>query len=276
MAEKIELGGKFQIVFLVDVYVKEDHSCGKSLENIFKLKSQAISLCALRLLLHFNSVIDSGNFTPLKWGFKFYNSNTLNFEYKRRRFLELNSESFERFEDEMRERFTTIQKNLPKGDRIAGVKSLSFCLTEILHDFPWLTPDVSSPYRDGKNDLLNMETNQPRNYLFVISDCPVADVDMCQFLGRNTMFLDAEILFKEMFSTALFEEFHTKCKLSLFWIDSAWGCCIIKPNSFKVCIQFIYLFHICFVAIFTELTTHICILYEKLTNCKKLHTIRKS
>ncbi len=235
MAEKFEQGGNFQIVFLVDVYVKEQNISGHDLEDIYNLKSRAISLCVLRMLLHFNSVVESGNFATLKWGFKFYNSNVLNFEYKRRRFYELNGESFEQFEGEMKQRFTNVcsSQNSAKTTATPGVKSLTCSLTEILHDFAWTTPDISSPSRNAKGD--HTKGKGPRNYLFVISECPLSDIDVCQFLGGNESSFDADVVFKEMFSTALYKEFHSKCGLSLFWIDSGLWC--IAPEKLKSSIE---------------------------------------
>jgi hypothetical protein len=234
MAEKFEQGGNFQIVFLIDVFVEEQNICEQDLEDIFNLKSRAISLCVLRLLLHFNSVVECGNFAPLKWGFKFYNSSVLNFEYKRRRFYELNSGSFEQFEEEMRQRFTNACSS-QNSAKTAGVKSLSCCLTEILHDFPWVTPDISSPSRSAKYDQFNSQRKKPRNYLFVVGDCPLSDANMCRFLGRNESSFDAEVMFKEIFSTALYEEFHSKCGLSLFWIDSGLWC--VAPEKLKTSVE---------------------------------------
>ena len=235
MADKFEQGGNFQIVFLIDVFLEEQNICEQDLEDILNLKSRAISLCVLRLLLHFNSVVECGNFAPLKWGFKFYNSSVLNFEYKRRRFHELNSGSFEQFEGEMRQRFTNACINSQNSAKTAGVKSLSCCLTEILHDFPWVTPDISSPSRSAKYDQFNSQRKKRRNYLFVVGDCPLSDADMCRFLGRNESSFDAEVMFKEIFSTALYEEFHSKCGLSLFWIDSGLWC--VAPEKLKTSVE---------------------------------------
>jgi hypothetical protein len=222
--------------------VKEQNICTQDLEEIYNLKSRAISLCVLRLLLHFNSVYENGKISPLKWGFKFYNSNVLNFEYKQRRFHELNSESFEKFEEEMKQRFINARdsQNSSKNSTTVGVKSLTCSLTEILHDFPWTTPDISSPSKSAKDDQFNIEGRKSRDYLFVIGECPLSLIDMCQFLGRNESSFDAEVVFKEMFSEALYNEFYSKCGLSLFWIDSGFWC--IAPekmkNSIKVCFHF--------------------------------------
>ena len=231
MAEKFERGGKFQIVFLVDVYIKEQNISAQDLENIYDFKLRAISLCVLRLLLHFNSVCENGNIAPLKWGFKFYNSNVLNFEYKRRRFYELNGESFEKFEEEMRQRFTNASDGQSSSKTEAGVKSLTCSLTETLHDFPWTTPDISSPSRSAKHEQFNGEDKRPRNYLFVIGECPLSDIDMCQFLGKDDSSPNTDVVFKEMFSEALYKEFYSKCGLSLFWIDSGLWC--VAPEKLK-------------------------------------------
>ena len=230
MAENFRQGGKIQIVFLVDVFVREQDIYSQDFEYVIDLKSRAISLCVLRLLLHFNSSIDCGNFTSLRWGFKFYNSNVLNFEYKRRRFYELSGESFERFEEEMRARFRNgyDSQKWAKFEARFGVKSLSCCITEVLHDFPWVTPDISSPSRSTKNEQFDDHRgNAYKNYLFVIGDCPLLDVDLCRFLGRSESSLcDAEVVFNEIFSTTLYEEFCDKCGLSLFWIDSGLWCTV--------------------------------------------------
>ena len=240
MADNFTQGGKIQIVFLVDVFVKEQNISTQDLENVIDVKSRAISLCVLRLLLHFNSAIDCGNFASFKWGFKFYNSNVLNFEYKRRRFYELSSESFEQFEEELRTRFTNAcsSQKSAKSSTTAGVRSLSCSITEILHDFPWITPDIRSPSRSTKSEKFNDHGNTYRNYLFVIGDCPMLDVDLYQFLGRNKdASCDTEVVFKEIFSTALYEEFCHKCGLSLFWIGSGLWC--VDPQkqdtSIEVC-----------------------------------------
>ena len=235
MAEKFERGGKFQIVFLVDIYVKEQSISAQDLENIYDLKLRAISLCVLRLLLHFNSVCENGNIAPLKWGFKFYNSNVLNFEYKRRRFYELNGESFEKFEEEMKLRFTNACNGQSSSKTEAGVKSLTCSLTEILHDFPWTTPDISSPSRSVKHEQFNSQDKRSRNYLFVIGECPLSDIDVRQFLGRNDSSFNTDVVFKEMFSEALYKEFYSKCGLSLFWIDSGPWC--VVPEKLKNAVE---------------------------------------
>ncbi|XP_028416504.1 treslin-like [Dendronephthya gigantea] len=228
MAAKFEQGGNFQIVFLVDVCVKEHNICNEHLEDVHSIKLRGISRCVLRLLLHFDSVLKSGNSTPLKWGFKFYNSSVLNFEYKRSRFHELSSESFEQFEAELRTRFKSARDG---QSSTAGVTSLSCCVKEILQDFPWVTPDISSPSRTAKNEPIFGHNQKSRNYLFVIADCPLSDTDLGQFLSRDDNSYDAQTVFNEIFSAALYEEFYNKCGLSLFWIDSGLWC--LAPEKLK-------------------------------------------
>ena len=238
MAEKFERSGKFQIVFLVDVHVNKQIIRG-DLEDIYNLKCRVISHCALRLLLYLNSrTYDSGS---LKWGFKFYNSNVFNYDYKRRRFYELNCKSFELFEEEMRIRFRNASKAQNLG-KTTATACLNCSLTEILHDFPWLTPDISSPSRSVKNDQFLDQGERSRNYLFVIGDSPLSNDDLSTFLGKSETF-DAEVVFKKIFSTALQEEFSNKCGLSLYWIDSGLWC--VAPEKLRISVK------VCYVSIVT-------------------------
>lgn len=230
-------GGKVQIVFLVDVFFKQLGVKSLVLEEICQLRCRAISLCVLRLLLHFNSSVgNSDRKKSLSWGFKFFNSRILNFECKRRRFYDLDSHSFEKFEEELKERTANVCNSQETGSKISkqsctGAKALSCSFTEILHDFNWITPDISSPFRNGKDNHLNDVVRKPRNLLFVIGDCPQDNKDLQYFLGQKEVYNEV-VLMEEIFSPALDEEFRNTCNLSLFWIDTGLWC--LAPEKMGV------------------------------------------
>lgn len=237
MAKAKSDGGKVQIVFLVDVFSKRHFVKQEDLEEVSELRCRAISLCVLRLLLHFNAPVEHSTRTkPLTWGFKFFNSRILSIEYKRRKFYNLDSDSFRRFEKEMEERFASVcsQNETESKQTCSGAKALSCSFTEILHDFSWTTPDISSPFRNGKGAHLKDGLKRPKNFLFVLGDCPLGNSDLQFYFGRKEVF-NEDVLMKEVFSPALYEEFRSTCDLSLFWIDVGLWC--LAPEKLDVIIK---------------------------------------
>lgn len=230
MAESLLYGGNFKIVFLIDVCKEKTNNVLNDSDYALDVKSRAILLSILRLLLHFRTVNGAtGNCKePLKWGFKFFNSKLPSSELKRRSFYELDDISFELFQEELREQYKTTRNKGEECQTQRAVRSaiistsnfggLSCSMTEILHDFEWVTPDVVSPFKKAKVDELINEKKWSQNFVFVVGDSSSCDINFEQFDGTPSA-SDYDVAFQKNFSPAFCDEFCKKCGLSLFWID---------------------------------------------------------
>ena len=226
----------FQIVFLVD-----------SNPSFWGHKSKAeyarstIRLCVLKLLNYFSNLVKWKQ-TTLRWGYKFFVSNSLSHHFERHEFKEFSINAFEEFENlvlkkldesfrrhgEHEQNKNHVHENIDRdNDEVSssknppvGAKCVSCALTNTVHDFQWIKPDVSSPVKiKSRGNLVSGDDNSEgtRNIVFLLSFCPCDDVSISSFIGENAVTLDS---FNNLIMPAvLFKEFKERCNIRLFWVN---------------------------------------------------------
>ena len=222
-----------QIVFLIDSNPSFwGSSC--SLEDT----SNAIRLCVLKILTYFSNN-GRGKRSNLRWGYKFFNSRTLSHQFERHEFKDFFVEIFEEFETEvwkkLNESFAqgshALEQNEPDGERDssfgkppAGAKCISCALTNVVHDFQWERPDISSPVRStrsrGNNNLFHgNRSSNTRNVMFLLSGCPCGDESISNFIGETSSSLKMfDVVKNALMPSMLFKEFKQR-HIGLHWIN---------------------------------------------------------
>ena len=219
-----------QVVFLID----SNPSFWRS-NCSFEDTSNAIRLCVLKILTYFSNN-SKGKRSNLRWGYKFFNSRTLSHQFERHEFKDFSVEVFEEFETEVSKKLNesfaqvnnTLEQHEPDGEKAssfgkppAGAKCISCALTNVVHDFQWERPDISSPVRStrGNNNLLHgNRSSNTRNVMFLLSGCPCSDESISNLTGepsasRKTFDGVKNILMPSM----LFKEFKQR-QICLHWV----------------------------------------------------------
>ena len=218
-----------QIVFLID---SNPSFWGSTCS--FEDTSNAIRLCVLKILTYFSNN-GRGKRSNLRWGYKFFNSRTLSHQFERHEFKDFSVEVFEEFESEvskkLNETFAQVNNTQheldEEGDSSfvkppAGAKCISCALTNVVHDFQWERPDISSPVRStrGNNNLLHgNRSSNTRNVMLLLSACPCNDESTSNFTGeasssQRTFDSVKNILMPSM----LFKEFKQR-QICLHWVN---------------------------------------------------------
>lgn len=221
-----------QVVFLID-----ENSTNINDEIKGKDASNSVCLCVLRILSYFKELRDRNSFT-LRWGFKFYNSRSLNQRYQRHNFKEFCFSEFEDFEKDVCERFEEEIRGRAQeqinvevsrtNDEFASnttttkptaSKSLTCALTDLVHDFQWEINDLHSPLRTTRRpNPLQQSSRRTHNVVFLLSNCPRDFNSLREFCGLKIQ--DLNSLRNAMMSTALFREFNEVYKINLNWINT--------------------------------------------------------
>ena len=229
MCNVLQENRSLQCAFLIDVNAE-------NLLNDIKPSelSNAIRLCALRILTYFSDKLGKGN-SNLRWGYKFYNSGAITHLYERHEFREFRVEYFEEFEQDICKR---LDESLDKEIQVknsdiqdGGVhvsscqkpspaKCLTCALTDLVHDFEWEQPEISSPFKRPRrvsqtNDVNN---NSSTNFVFLFSWCPCSKGLMSSFCDRSIK--SCENFRNVVLPSALHKKFRGNCKISLLWVDT--------------------------------------------------------
>ena len=234
---------RYQIVFLIDLSTAvPKNEADSSSDQI----APCIRTSTLKLLTYFsNKVPDVLRLKSLRWGFKFCNSVSMRFQ--KYDFLDFTIDNFEEFESKVddaleSERLKThglVKERKAVDDAphdVAGtggwaagddetdaVDNLKHTLREVLHDFQWDRPDISSPIRHvsrrhargRKND--NDEPRQ-HNMVFFFSRCPRGRRSLCTFAGVGENATRHDVLSAFMPNT-LYRQFYESSKIKLYWVD---------------------------------------------------------
>lgn len=226
-----------QCAFLIDVNAENLLSEIKPLEL-----SNAIRLCVLRILTYFNDQIGK-EASNLRWGYKFYNSRVITHVYERHEFKESKVEYFEEFEQEICKRLDesfnkeiNFQSSLnvqdgesmqeSSGKKPSPAKCLSCALTDLVHDFEWERPEITSPFKRSRrySQTEDVNNNCCSNFVFLFTWCPYSKNLMASFCNRSIKSCDN---FRNVvLPTALYQKFRGNCKISLLWVDTGlwwWG-----------------------------------------------------
>uniref|UniRef100_A0A6P8IJ72 Uncharacterized protein LOC116301888 n=1 Tax=Actinia tenebrosa TaxID=6105 RepID=A0A6P8IJ72_ACTTE len=236
MSGKTSSNEYLQVVFLIDENSSNinDRITGKDASN-------SVCLCVLRILSYINELRDQNNST-LRWGFKFYDSRSLNQRYQRHNFKEFCVSEFEHFEKDVSERFEEEVKGRAQEQndeemsthtddefasnttttRPTASKSLTCALTDLVHDFQWEINDLNSPLRTTRrSNLLQNNARRANNIVFLFSKCPRNLNSLREFCGFKVQ--DLNSLKNAMMSDALFREFNEVYKINLNWINTEYS-----------------------------------------------------
>lgn len=210
-----------QVVFLIDTNIEECYT-----ENNTSL-SNYISLSCLRILHTLSANEEKRGYakttkflhTPIKWSYKFFNSNSFGTKIESHRFYDFKLKYFDEFENEIQRRF---ESSLAKSKDVASVSQSKSCdilnlaFMQLLSDFHWENPDITSPVK-GRRTRKDGHS-QRNNYAVVFTKCPKNPAQLKQFCGKQVP--DFEVFRDSLFPGNLLEQFHSVSKLNLHWIDT--------------------------------------------------------
>ena len=225
-----------QVVFLVDVnstkWMTKEEAQGAS---------DAVRLCALKILRYIIDRLCSGRLSSLKWGFKFFSSSALVRDYGRHEFNDLRVGSFEdfelrtsrRFEEEFEKASNEPQEQPTQEQydeevitvdplKALPVKCLTCALTELVHDFIWEKLDICSPVKGPVSEGGDADQEAAHNIVFLLSDAPCSEKAMKEFTGEPAC--TAESFKSASVPTALLNQLKHTCRIRLFWIDTGLQC----------------------------------------------------
>ncbi|KAK9952396.1 hypothetical protein ABG768_018238 [Culter alburnus] len=221
------------VVFAIDVDYRAEENNSTTSAYLNHLKHWM-----LRVLL---SLGHKYGLEKVRWGYKFFHSRTVKSATLINRgsdFKELQEKVFSDFEEELLVKFSGVEGKSPRN-RIKSHKlkpSPASCvqnaLKEILLDFQWDRPDLTSPTkvtlrprrssRSGRNiplqdyDMLNPD----RNVLFVVSECPRSKAELEDYLSirredsRHHRDMHEQVLPKGLIDMLM------QRKVVLHWADS--------------------------------------------------------
>ncbi|XP_026856744.2 treslin [Electrophorus electricus] len=181
----------YNVVFAIDVDYRSEH------HNFSKDKYQnCLKQWILRFLLTLGSKY---GFEKVRWGYTFFHSKTVKHGSLITRgtdFKELHEKVFSDFEEELLAKFTVSERT--PGEQCKVQHSQASCvqntLKEILLDFQWDRPDITSPtkltvrHRRSSRNTKNISLADDelsclgKNVLFVVSECPYSKRDLEAFL----------------------------------------------------------------------------------------------
>lgn len=185
----------YNVVFAIDVdYRSEDLNFSSELEQDY-LKQWII-----RVLLALGSKY---GFEKVRWGYRFFHSRSVKSAgliTRGTHFKELQEKAFSDFEGELQLKFDAIKD--PTNDDNTLHSSPAICLQntlkEILLDFQWDRPDITSPTKLTSRSRRSSRTStnislteddilcQDRNLVFVISKCPQTCRQLAEFLSLSS------------------------------------------------------------------------------------------
>ena len=138
-----------QVVLLCDLsnFVSLCSSESEIEHHIAKIK-----LGSLKLLLNFGAKTERG-IEGVRWSWKYYDSRTYRPDTSRKQFLDLGRKVFGEFESELADKYCKAFDNQQEEDELSseGRRPHSFvlkkALQEVLIDYNWDGPDISSPVK---------------------------------------------------------------------------------------------------------------------------------
>lgn len=235
----------YQLVFLVDLStgIPEGEDDSKS-ERVLS----SIRVSCLKLLTYFASKHNNRGFKEdfkLRWGFKFYNSVSLTLQVEKYNFHEFTLNSYQEFEKELEKRFecerlkshglVKVEGHSVNDHKVEGpvrddadaVDNLQKCLKELLHDFQWDRPDVTSPTRfsqplRGRGKLRKSLTySEPHlcNFVFLFSPCPHSLNDVNQFISSDHPTSSESHVLGSFMPSTLQRHFYEQFKIGMYWVD---------------------------------------------------------
>ncbi|CAL4158686.1 unnamed protein product [Meganyctiphanes norvegica] len=196
-----------QVALLFDVNSFSDicNSERELQENVARLK-----LSSLRLLTEFGAQTEKGS-EVVRWSYKYYDASCFKPDTTRKSFLDFNKKSFDDFENDLTDRFYTafdtkqgdgsaggksgaVQNDLPSTIGVTGNKPHCYILNksfqEVVHDYNWDIPDISSPVKSNRRRTQNKckltpEIVGPYNAVIVYTNIPKNQNELRKFCGEE-------------------------------------------------------------------------------------------
>ncbi|KAI7811939.1 treslin [Triplophysa rosa] len=220
------------VVFAIDVDYRPEETSSTTSAYQYHLKHWI-----LRVLL---SLGNKYGLEKVRWGYKFFHSRTVTSATlitRRADFKELHEKAFGDFEEELLVKFNVEEKSpnvkcQEKAQKKLKPSPSSFvqnALKEILLDFQWDRPDLTSPTkvtlrprrssRNGRNVPLQ-DDDLDKNVLFVVSECPRSKRELGDYVclrredGRQHKDVREQVLSKSLIDML------TQRKVVLHWADS--------------------------------------------------------
>ncbi|XP_033634383.1 uncharacterized protein LOC117295757 [Asterias rubens] len=209
--------------------------------------AQGVRLCVLKLLSYFAHCRDDGEqaIQNLRWGLKMFHS----YDYppcKRDYLKELNIKNFQDFEEQLAGDLDALSssirgKRAPKTPQVLTATSVRQALDDVIHDFQWDGPDVSSPVKmvsptnsrtrrkpshhhgPNANKQFHKSCTNFSKCVFLFMPCPVSRSELeefCDFGPDDLLPSKSEFLEMVVPSGRSYRTFQDQ-NIALFWIDSS-------------------------------------------------------
>ncbi|KAK8401365.1 hypothetical protein O3P69_002852 [Scylla paramamosain] len=180
-----------------------------------------IKLVSLKLLLNFGAKTERA-VEGVRWSWKFYDSRTFRPDTSRRQFLDLGRKAFGEFETELTDKYCKAFDNQQEGCEQSGCRRphsfvLKKALQEVLLDYNWDGPDISSPVKTTRRKNGSVGQAPPPssggtyNAVVVVANVPRDSEGPCEG--------SPEDFFANVLDAAMVKAFQEDRKISLSLID---------------------------------------------------------
>ena len=218
----------FQLVFLVDLSIfKCERIETSGSVDIFNVIKQSV----IKILTYFAYKLDdNARCKSLSWGYKFYNGLT---EDNKRCLYCLKEYSLTHINSFEKDLLSSFQNEQSKWERKSYLSEdddgdlsddqatiLARTLTEVLSDFQWDRPDISSPVRplrrNGRISCFEADV-MTRNHVILLSRCPHSQKELSIFTDSNNISVNA--VMESFMPVKLHRHFYQENRIKLFWVD---------------------------------------------------------